>query len=57
MQREKLFTEVDKLMELTAASEKSLASLPSESLEEMLSSLQVCVFPNCIFYGLLMMMN
>lgn len=32
---------MDKLVELTAATEESLANLPSDSLEDMLSSLQV----------------
>lgn len=40
--QDNLSSEVDKLVELTAATEESLANLPSDSLEDMLSSLQVC---------------
>lgn len=40
--QDNLSSEVDKLVELTAATEESLANLPSDSLDDMLSSLQVC---------------
>lgn len=39
--QEKISSEVDKLLELTTASEEKLANLPSDSLDDMLSSLQV----------------
>lgn len=39
--QDKICSEVDKLLELTTASEERLANLPSDSLDDMLSSLQV----------------
>lgn len=41
--QDKISLEVDKLLDLTAATEESLANLPSDSLEQMLSSLQVSI--------------
>lgn len=41
--QDKINLEVDKLLELMADSEKHLSNLPSDSLEEMLSSLQVSI--------------
>lgn len=41
--------EVDKLLDLTAATEESLANLPSDGLEQMLSSLQVSIYEKIDF--------
>lgn len=40
--------DLDKLLESTAACEISLSNLPTESLEEMLTSIQVSIYDNIL---------